>query len=272
MQFNNHHWKGKVMTQLACVLLSVLVMTGNFLTSGFAPDQGNDSPEPFAGTPQDQSAVNMFAASLTKYYVGIVNSGPEWTEAVDELAKQNRAYIGELVKAGKLVGAGQVMDSKDVRWVLFFKGDSLNEAKTIIAEAPAVKANRFIGVVRQTWGTRGIGSKMSEVGKMEAMTSGPKVTHFIAVFKKGSKWSPEENESSRKLLQNHITNVVKLHQEGALKFYGAFDDQGEVRSFAILQAKSLKAAKELLKSDPLAKANWATLDYFTFEVAEGILP
>ena len=95
---------------------------------------------------------------------------------------------------------------------------------------------------------------MAEAGKVEAMVSGPKTAHFIAILKKGSKWSAEENESTRKLLQDHISNVWKLHQDGALKFYGAFDDAGDIRGFAILQAKSLGAAKELLKNDPAVKA------------------
>jgi uncharacterized protein YciI len=203
------------MMQLHGVLLSVLVMIGGLITGGPVPNHPNDSSTPGVSQQQDQAAANLFAASLTKYYVGFAHSGPKWTAEMDDVAKQNRAYLGELVTAQKLVGAGQVTDSKDLRWILFFKSDSLNEAKAIIAAAPAVKAGRFTGEVRQTWGTKGIGAGMAEAGKTEAMTSGPKVTHFLALLKKGSKWSAEENESTRKLLQDHIASVWKLHQDGA---------------------------------------------------------
>lgn len=260
------------MIQLNGVLLSVLLMTGSLITGGLIPYHPNDSSVPVVSRQQDQSAANLFAASLTKYYVGFAHSGPQWTAEMDDVSKQNQAYLGGMVNAKKLVGAGQVTDSKDLRWILFFKGDSLNEAKAIIAAAPAVKAGRFTGEVRQTWGTRGIGSGVADAGKVEAMVSGPKTAHFIALLKKGSKWSAEENESTRKLLQDHISNIWKLHQDGALKFYGAFDDAGDVRGFAVLQAKSLAAAKELLKNDPTVKANWTKPEYYTFEVAEGVLP
>jgi uncharacterized protein YciI len=191
---------------------------------------------------------------------------------VDDVTKQNRAYLRELVEANKLVGVGQVTDGKDLRWIFFFKGDSLNEAKAIIAAAPAVKAERFTGEVRQAWGTRGMGSKIAAADKAKAMASGPKTTHFLVAFKKGSKWSAEESESTRKLLQNHIANVVKLHKDGALKFYGGFDDRGDIRGFGVVQAKSMQAAKDLIKDDPTVKANWFTPEYYTFEVAEGVLP
>lgn len=252
------------MIQLTVVLLSLLAMTGNFLTVG--------SSEPLLNKPQDQSAVYAFFGTLTKYQVGLASSGPKYTAEMDDVAKQNRTYFSDLVKAKKLVGAGQVTGSEELRWILFFQSDSLNEAQAIIAAAPAVKAGRFTGEVRQTWGTKGVGSKMAEGGKMEAMVSGPKAAYFLAVFKKGSKWSPEENEKTRKLIQNHISYVWKLHENGSLKFYGAFEGPGDIRSFAVLQAKSLDAAKEMLKDDPAAKANWATPEYYTFEVAEGVLP
>ena len=260
------------MMHLSVVLLSVLIMTGNWLTGGSVPVHPNGSLDPLLSQPQDQKSVYAFFGTLTKYQVGIAYSGPKWTAEMDDVAKQNRAYISDLVNAKKLVGAGQVIDSKDLRWILFFQSDSLSEAQAILAAAPAVKAGRFTSEVRQTWGTKGVGSKMAEAGKAEAMISGPKATHFLAVFKKGSKWSPEENENTRKLIQNHITYVWKLYQDGALKLYGAFEGPGDIRSFAVLQAKSLDAAKKILKDDPALKANWVKLEYHTFEVSEGVLP
>jgi uncharacterized protein YciI len=259
---NNFHKKGKSMIQLACVFLTLLVMAGNFLTGGNTPARPSE--------PQDPSAV--FAASLTKYYVGFIQTGPKWTAEVDDVTKQNRQYLREQVEANKLVGVGQVMDSQDLRWIFFFKESSLDAAKEIIATAPAVKAERFTGEVRQAWGTKGMGSKIADADKAKAMATGPKTTHFLAAFKKGSKWSADESEATRKLLQNHIANVVKLHQGGALKFYGAFDDRGDIRGFAVIQAKSMDAAKKLIKDDPAVKANWFTPEYYAFEVAEGVLP
>jgi len=263
------------MIQLAGMLLSAFLMLGNPPAGENTENVHGLAAAGSARTPQqDQSAVNIFAASLTRYYVGVVNNGPQWTEQVDEVTKQNRAYLADLVTAGKLVGAGQVTDSKEVRWVLFFKGESVDEAKTIIDEAPAVKAGRFVGAVRPAWGTKGMGSKLQGEGKAKAkaMASGATMTHYAVVFKKGSKWSAEESESTRNMLQKQIANIVKMHQSGTLKFYAAFDDQGEVRGFGVLQASSMEAAKKLMKSDPAVKAKYFTPEFYTFEVAEGVLP
>lgn len=260
------------MIQLTAVLLSMLVLSGNYFTGEPAPDRSKDVAASFSSQPQDQSAANVFAASLTKYYVGFIQTGPKWTAEVDDVTKQNRAYLRDLVAANKLVGVGQVIDGKDLRWIFFFKGDSLGEAKAIITGAPAVKAERYTGEVRQMWGTKGIGSKITEADKATAMVSGSKATHFLAVLKKGSKWSAEESENTRQLLQSHVANVVKLHSSGALKFYGAFDDRGDIRGFAVLQAASPKEAKQLLKNDPAVKAKWVAPEYYTLEIAEGVLP
>jgi uncharacterized protein YciI len=253
------------MIQLTGVLLSVLAITSNLFMSGLR------AAEPPLNKPQDQSVFSFFE-TLTEYQVGLVYSGPNWTAEMDEVTRQNRVYISDLVETGKLVGAGKVTGSKDLLWLLFFQNDSLQEAQAIIAAAPAVKANRFTGEVRQTWGTKGVGSKIAEGGKVEAMTRGPKTTHFLALFKKGSKWSPEENDDSRKLVQNHMTYHWKLHEAGVLRFWGAFEGPGDIRGVAILQANSLEAAKELLKDDPALKVNWVKQEYYVFEVAEGLLP
>jgi uncharacterized protein YciI len=259
------------MIRLTYVLGVVLAIAGNHLPGNSVHAGPIPHPE-ISSEPQDQSALSTFAASLTKYYVGFVHSGPKWTAEVDEVTKQNRAYLKGLVDAKKLVGAGQVTDGKDLRWILFFKGDSLMGAKKEVADAPAVKAGRVTGEVRQMWGTRGVGARMEGADKMEAMGKGPKITTYLVVLKKGPKWSGAQNDTTRTMLQSHISHAIKLHQDGALKFYGAFDDKGDIRGFGVLHAESVKAAKKLMEDDPALKADWFVAEYYTFEVAEGLLP
>jgi uncharacterized protein YciI len=89
---------------------------------------------------------------------------------------------------------------------------------------------------------------------------------------KGGKWSAEENASTKKQIEDHISNILKLQKSGSLKFYGAFDDQGDIRGFGVLQAPSLKEAETIFKDDPAVKSDWLKPAYYTFEVAEGVLP
>ncbi len=263
------------MMHLTSVLLwSVMLWSGH----AFAPGELGENRAQAAAelNSQQGDAMSIFAASLTKYYVGIARRGPNWvateSNALDEIAKANRVYLADLVASKKLVGAGRVLEGEDWGWLLFFKGDSLAQVQTLTAAAPAVSAGRFSPQFRKIWGTKGVGSNIPTGLKPSTIGTAAKSTHYLAVLSKGDKWSAEESESTRKLLGKHIENILKLQQAGSLKFYGTFDDRDDPRGFAVLQAKSLKDAQSLLKNDPLVKASWATVKFFTFEVAEGVLP
>jgi len=135
-----------------------------------------------------------------------------------------------------------------------------------------VTAGRFSPEFRKLWSTKGVGTNIPAGLKPSEIGSAAKATYYLAVFSKGNKWSAEESESTRKMLSKHVENVLKLQKAGSLKFYGAFDDRDDPRGFAVLQAKSLKEAQSLLKSETLVKKSWFTLKFYTFEVAEGVLP
>jgi uncharacterized protein YciI len=239
-------------------------------------DPGENRTHASAQPNTQQDAMSVMAASLTKYYVGVARRGPNWTAAaineLDDVTKANRVYLADLVAAQKLVGAGRVLEGEDWAWLLFFKGDSLAQVKTLTEAAPAVSAGRFSTEFRKLWGTKGVGSQIPAALKPGDIGTGIKTTQYLAVFSKGDKWSAEESESTRKLLGKHIENVVKLHKTGKLKFYGTFDDRDEPRGFAVVTAKSLKEAQSVFKNDPAVKASWLRPNYYTFEVAEGVLP
>jgi len=261
------------MIRMASFLLSLLVIASIlFAGEGLSKDEENVYYALAMNTPQEQSAVSVYAMSLTNYYVGFAYRGPNWTAEVDDISQKTRQYFAEQVTAGKLVGAGRVMDGKDLHWILFFKSDALDAAKMIVASAPAVQAGRFTGEVRQIWGTKGIGDKLTKDATVEGLSSTTKSTYYLVVMTKGSKWNAEENASNKKLIEDHISNVLKLQKAGTVKFHGVFEDQGDIRGFGILQAASLKEAETIFKDDPAVKADWIKPTYYTFEVAEGVLP
>ena len=75
-------------------------------------------------------------------------------EKLEEIQQAHLAHLRELAKAGKLLVAGPLDDQPDprMRGIEIFRVGSLEEAKRLAGEDPAVKAGRLEPVV-MTWYT-----------------------------------------------------------------------------------------------------------------------
>jgi uncharacterized protein YciI len=73
-------------------------------------------------------------------------------EKLEEIQKAHLAHIGEMAASGKLVIAGPFDDQSDprLRGLELFRAGSIEEARKLAAEDPAVKAGR-LEVVSATW-------------------------------------------------------------------------------------------------------------------------
>ena len=84
---------------------------------------------------------------MTTYYVGFLYKGPAWTPAdtpeLKKLQEAHMAHIVEMGKTGKLLVAGPFSDGGDLRGMFVFRTASLEEAKVLAEQDPAVKAGRL---------------------------------------------------------------------------------------------------------------------------------
>ena len=84
---------------------------------------------------------------MTTYVVGFFHKGPHWT--AEETAETRRIQEGHLAnfrrmaEAGKLVVAGPFKDPGDLRGMLIFKLDSVEQARVLMDADPAVKSGRL---------------------------------------------------------------------------------------------------------------------------------
>lgn len=80
-------------------------------------------------------------------YFAFLTRGPAWTPGstpeTEEIQRQHLANIGRLAEMKKLVWAGPFGDNGTLRGIFLFKVNSLDEAKTLAASDPAVKAGRL---------------------------------------------------------------------------------------------------------------------------------
>ena len=135
-------------------MLAPLLFTAALL----APAQGAPSPQAPA---ESQPAASKPAApplNLESYQLVILQR-PEHPreypqDKLEEIQQAHLAHLRELAKAGKLLVAGPLDDQPDprMRGIEIFRVGSLEEAKRLAGEDPAVKAGRLEPVV-MTWFT-----------------------------------------------------------------------------------------------------------------------
>jgi uncharacterized protein YciI len=131
---------------------------------------------PAQGAPPPQSPAAAPPPNLEAYQLVIlqrpVHPRDYPQDKLEEIQKAHLAHLRELAKSGKLLVAGPLDDQPDprMRGIEIFRVGSLEEAKRLAAEDPAVKAGRLEPVV-MTWFTEKgalafpIAEKLSKGGK-----------------------------------------------------------------------------------------------------------
>jgi len=220
---------------------------------------------------QQQRPRETLFASLTKYHVGVLSSGPKWTgtseKEIRERLKKNRSRLVDLVKSGKLVGMAEVAEKSDWKLLVFFKTDSETEARGILEGTRAVKEGLLKSEVYTVWGTRGLGAGLKEENKERS-----KAVYYLTILSKGKAWKEKPDEDQSPLVDVHASNVLKLREAGVLKFYGLVDGSGAIRSLSIVSAQSAEDVKTKLAAGPLIQKEWFVARVLTCKIAEGILP
>lgn len=94
---------------------------------------------------------------LASYYFVLLTRGPEWTAektpATEKIQAAHLANITKLHDAGKLVLAGPFTDDGNWRGIFIFKTSSIEEAKSLVGNDPAVQAGRLTYEIHP-WATK----------------------------------------------------------------------------------------------------------------------
>src|SRR5262245_17988686 len=85
---------------------------------------------------------------MANYQVAFYKRGPAWTPGdtpeLQKLQSEHLAHIGKMAESRRLLVAVPFTDNGDLRGMLIFRIDSLDEAKALVEQDPAVKAGRLI--------------------------------------------------------------------------------------------------------------------------------
>lgn len=97
---------------------------------------------------------------MTTYYVGLLYRGPKWTPQVtpetQRIQEGHMANIRRMADAGKLVLAGPFADDTDLRGIFVFTTGSLEEARALCDQDPAVQAGRLKVELHPWYAAKGI--------------------------------------------------------------------------------------------------------------------
>jgi len=101
---------------------------------------------------------------MHQYYMGFLRRGPAWspeqTPEVKKIGEGHMAHIRAMGATGKLVLAGpfeiEGTPPNAIAGILLFDGGTIEEARAMAADDPAVKAGRFTLEVIPWYGPKGI--------------------------------------------------------------------------------------------------------------------
>jgi uncharacterized protein YciI len=192
---------------------------------------------------------------------------PEWRPKKDSQVKnvkqEQSKYIEGLIKTGKCALAGPVTGAGDLREVLVFKTESLEEIQELTKSFPAVKSGMLKAEVLPWYAARNV----IQVPESPLTTS----SYVFGLLVRGSKWTPEQTPETNKIQEGHLANINRLAEAGKLVLAGPFYDGGERRGVFIFKVDSLDEAQKLTDTDPAVIAGRLRIELYRWSIPKGVL-
>lgn len=103
----------------------------------------------------------LAAQEMRFYVMGMLYRGPQWTaeatEEVKKLQEGHMANINKLAGEKKLILAGPMAGTGDLRGIFVFDTDDVDKARGWCEQDPAVKAGRLRVELHKWYAAKGIG-------------------------------------------------------------------------------------------------------------------
>ena len=222
----------------------------------------------------DKSKPPQF--DIEAYQFGLLRKGPNHgtgtKEEADKVQAGHMANINKMAEMGKLMAAGPMGDDGDLRGIFVFKAASLDEAKALAAEDPAIKAGRLRMDIFTWWGPKNIGKDLHARFKADPKTPMTMTKFYLTLLTKGAKVEEGSAADKQKLQLEHMWNVRRRLDDKSFATAGPFESAGDLRGIFVIAAKTADEAKAIAESDPSVKAGVLAIEIHPWWVAKEVWP
>jgi uncharacterized protein YciI len=239
---------------------------------GIIPPSSEPAPQQ-QSQPKAESKPPQF--DNEQYQFGLLTRGPKSgggdASEVRKLQEGHMANISKMAQAGKLFAAGPILDNGDLRGIFIFRSASIDEAKTLAADDPMIKAERLKLEILPWFGSKGIGVKMMEEYQKNPKMNFTMKKHHLVLLRSGAQAGQPASEA-QKLQLDHLWHIRRMMDEGKMLAAGPFLNNGELRGIFVFNTESAEEAKAWAEADPMVKAGWLTVEIHPWLVAKEVWP
>jgi len=240
---------------------------------GIVPPSSEPAPQQQPSQPKAETKPPQF--DNEQYQFGLLTRGPKWTAEntpeIQKIQEGHMANINKMAQAGKLFAAGPVLDTGELRGIFIFRAGSVDEAKALAAEDPAIKAERLKLEILPWLGSKGIGVKAMEEFKKNPDMKWTMKKYHLALLKRGPQTAQPSAETQNIQLE-HLWNIRRMMDEGKMLAAGPFMKDGELRGIFVLNTESAEEAKAWAETDPAVKGGWMIVEIHPWLVAKEVWP
>jgi len=239
------------------VVLAAVLATGGSPVRAQAPAQAPDKAQE-----QTQPAYKM-----TTFQLCLLVEGPNAkTSQADpgEILASHLANLKALMATPKGVIAGPIGDQGRLRGVLVLRTATIDEARAIASNDPAVKAGLFAVEVHPWFAADEIMKPIFTPASLE--------TYYFGFLKKGEKWTPEVTEETKKIQAGHMAHLEASGKSGKLVIAGPLSDNGDIRGILVYKTATIDEARAIASADPAVKAGRLKVELHPWMVSKGALP
>lgn len=213
---------------------------------------------------------------LDQYQFAFLKRGPNWTPGstpeTQKIQEGHMANINKMAQLGKLMAAGPMGGSGDIRGIFVFKVASMAEAKALAAEDPAIKAGR-LALEWLTWmAPKGIGVKLNEAFRKDPNIKMTMAMHHLVLLKKGEKWTAQTSPELQQLQLEHLWSIRRRLDDKTYMAAGPLAGSDTLAGLLVIAAAAPEEAKTIAESDPMVKAKHLAVELHPWYVAKEVWP
>lgn len=230
--------------------------------------------QPAQALSQSQDKAPQF--DFEQYQFGLLWRGPNATsEVTPETTKIQEGHMANIKRMGllgKLFAAGPMGDNGKLRGIFIFKAASIEEAKALAAEDPAIKSGRLVLELVNWWGPKGIGTNLQEQVKKGIEPKYTMTQYYLALLSKGEKAADGKSPEEQKLQLEHLRHIRQQLDAKTFLAAGPFNGKSNVLGIFVIAAQTPEEAKAIAEADPKVKAGHLSVELHPWWVAKEVWP